>query len=164
MRRPTCPQMTAIAPAVALVLMISPAAGCSAEDPGTDERPSPAQSSTSTNQGEAPLEVEADGLPAAFPREDVSLVEGDVVSVSEPNDGNRSYTLVVTVAVPPAEAVAQAVGVLEDEGWVSKTDLTGGPPAPQVLSLAGGEATQVIITNTGEGEMTNLTYSVMLAD
>ncbi|VXB67121.1 exported hypothetical protein [Nocardioides sp. AX2bis] len=155
--------MPAAAPAVLLVFMASMTTACSGDaDPG--EQPDPSQSSIPANAGEAPLELEADGLPLDFPRETVSIVDGDVVSVSEPNGDSDAYTLVVTVDAAPADAVMQAVNLLEEDGWVSRTELSGEPPVPQVLTLADADADRVIITNAAQDGTTNVTYSVMVTD
>lgn len=150
-----------VLPAVGLALALTlGASACS----GDEEPSAPSGAPTEASEGDAPVELEEDGLPAAFPREDVPVVDGDVVSVSEPNDGNNAYTVLVSFDGTPAEAVGAAVDQLESAGWEASTEITGEPPVPQVLSKSGGEARRVILTNTPQQELTNLTYSISVTN
>ncbi len=131
---------------------------------GGGEQPEPepsASPSGGAEKGEAPMEVEADGLPADFPREEVPVVEGEVASVKVPRSDNSVYTvLVYPEAETPAAMLAQAVTLLEDAGWTAQTELPAGSTVPQVLVKDGGTASRAILVTEGEGDTAALTYAV----
>lgn len=146
-----------------LVVLGTTASGCSG---GADQEPaeSPA-TSASSGQGEVPTEVEPDGLPVDFPRDEVSVVDGEIVSVQEPTAKSGAYNVLVYAGGAPRLAVVeQAVGLLEDAGWSLETTIEGSPPAPQVLTKSDGVAQRVIITNSAPGDESAIGYTVQVRD
>lgn len=163
MRLPSSRTHRAVSAAGLLVVLVTAAAGCSggadqesAESPGA---------SASGPQGEAPMQVDADGLPADFPRDEVSVVDGEIVSVQEPTAESGAYNLLVYAGGTPRRTVVeQAVEMLEDAGWSLETTIEGDPPAPQVLTKSDGVAQRVIITNSAPGDESAIGYTVQVRD
>ncbi len=149
--------------ALPAVLMLALLGGCTGGDePEPDADPS--DSSQAPSGDETPLQVEADGLPEDFPRDEVPVVDGQIVSVSAPEGGeDDAYTLLLYLGdTTRVEAVSDAVGMLEDAGWSSQTTVDGEEPATQVLTKPDGLARQVLITNGLQRDETTLTYSVVV--
>ncbi len=148
-------------PVLGLVLALATTtAGCSSSPDGEPPTESPGASAT-TPRGEPPVELEADGLPTDFPRDEVSVVDGDIVSVQEPTARSGAYNLLVYVGdIPRRAVVEQAVVQLEDAGWSLETSIEGEPPPAQVLTKSDGAAQRVIITNSTQGEESAISYTV----
>ena len=137
--------------------------GCSGGD-GDEPAAPPSAAAPSSAAQDAPQEVGADGLPAVFPRRDVPIVDGEVVSVSDGDPGaDGEYTVMVYVpGATPSDAVTQAVGLLDARGWNLRTVVaTGGDPGVQMLVRPGGD--RLILTHTLQQGETALTYSVEMA-
>lgn len=131
--------------------------GCSGGSPEEDQEPAPPASTASGGAAASP----SDGLPAAFPRRTVPIVDGEVVSADADRGGETFTVLVYVEDATRSEAVADAVGRLERRGWTA-TGEPGDqdPPAPQVLTR--GEA-RVVLVNQVQRDLTALTYSVRTA-
>ena len=73
-------------PAVASVALVAALAlgGCSGggDEPAPD--PSPSATAPSVDASDAPIQVAEDGLPTDFPRDEVPIITGDIVSVTVP--------------------------------------------------------------------------------
>jgi len=100
--------------------------------------------------------MDADGLPADFPRDEVPLLTGGEIT-SVQRDGKSGYAVTMVVDPDPADAVAQAMSLLEDAGWTSATDDRSDPV--QVLRKDKG---LVIITNTISNGQTVVNYALTL--
>lgn len=152
-------------PVLGLVLALATTtAGCSSSSEEEPSAESPGASATAP-QGEPPVELEADGLPTDFPRDEVSVVDGNIVSVQEPTAQSGAYNLLVYVGDTPRRTVVeQAVVQLEDAGWSLETSIEGETPPAQVLTKSDGTAQRVIITNSAQGEESAISYTVEVQD
>lgn len=138
--------------AVGALLLALGASGCTGSDDPPDAAPS-------TEPGR-PLEtVSADGLPEAFPRDEVPLVDGEVTSVQGGTKKDPSWSVAVVVDAAPAATVADAVELLTGAGWTATTDLAGDPPPVQLLNKGKG---QVILTNAVTRGQTLISYTIDL--
>lgn len=139
-------------------VLVAAATGCSG---GGDQPTAEPSSPMAGDQRNAPTQVEADGLPVDFPREEVPVVDGDIVSVQEPTVESGAYNLLVHVGDTPRRAIVeQAVGELQDAGWSLATGIEGEPPAAQLLTKPGGVTQRVILTNSSQGEESAIGYTV----
>ncbi len=68
-----------------------------------------------TIEGEDGTFTVGDKLPDDFPSDDIALVDGDIVS-SQSMDG-ASFTVIIATGSSAEDAVADAVGKLEDKGF-----------------------------------------------
>ncbi len=146
---------------VGVAILIAALTACS----GDDEPAEGPASSDAGSRGPAPIEVEEDGLPAGFPREEVPVIDGQVVSVRAPRGRNSTYTVLIYASGSSRAGVVQdAVSQLQGKGWQAITEVSGAVPAPQVLTKNGGTASRVILTNGEQRDEVAITYSVTVAD
>ena len=146
--------------ALAAVLASVVVTGCTG---GDDPAPNPSGSaaSGSADPSNAPLERAEDGLPVGFPRDAVPVVEGQVLSATEPTKASRAYT--VLIGLPdssPEQAKQQAVGLLEDAGW---EPVGGSGSSGTDAQLLNKDANQVIVLVGEQRGNTAITYSVRLS-
>ncbi|TIC79471.1 hypothetical protein [Nocardioides sp. GY 10127] len=100
-----------------------------------------------------------DGLPDDFPRDEVTLVDGEIQDSGESGKGaNKTWTAVIFSTKTPGGAMQEAIDLLEGNGWELVTTFDEAKPGTQVLTMSGGE---VIITyvDLGDGD-TGLSYTV----
>lgn len=143
----------------AAVLVLTAACSGGSDEPAPGDTPSAGGGS----QSDAPTEVEADGLPVGFPRDEVPVVGGEIVSVQEPTADSGAFNLLIYVGDTPRRTIVeQAVGQLQDAGWSLKTSIEAEPPAAQVLTKQGGTAQQVILTNSFQRNESAISYTVQV--
>lgn len=146
--------------AAALGVLVLTLTACSG---GSESEPTPPSVSDAGGR-QVPTQVEPDGLPVGFPRDEVPVVEGEIVSVQEPSEDNPSYSVLIYAGDTPRPAVVeQAVGQLEDAGWELTTTLEGDPPPAQLLTKTGGVAQQVILTTSFQRNESALSYTVQVS-
>ena len=156
---------TLIESAVGAAFIVALTTSCTGGDTETESGSGPSSADSGSPRAGAPVQLEEDGLPADFPRDEVPLVDGDVVSVSVPDKKEQSFTILLNAGESvPGEVVGDAVSQLEQAGWTARTELGDVPPAPQVLVQDGSAAQRVIITNSVQDATTLVTYSVLVAD
>ncbi len=147
-----------VLPPLAAILASTVVAGCSG---GSDE-PSPAPSSSaasgSADATNAPVQRGEDGLPVDFPRDDVPVVEGQVLSATEPTKDSGAFTVLVGLpGTPAAEAKEQALELLAGAGWELKSGSGDAATDAQLLTMGAGQV--IVIVGDQRGE-TAVTYSV----
>ncbi|WP_395690801.1 hypothetical protein [Nocardioides sp.] len=123
---------------------------CSSSDEPTN-KPNP-----SVSPGKPLPTVEADGLPADFPRDEIPIVDGEVTSVQKGKSDDPGYAVAVLVDGEPTATLAEAVSLLEGAGWKAQSD--GGGVA--VLSKESG---QVVVTTSLSSDQTVVSYAIDLS-
>ena len=155
---PSGPHRRLVVSAIVGATVLSVTAACTGGDsPDPDSPTSSAGGEASAGaESNAPVQRAADGLPVDFPRDDVPVLEGEVLSASVPTKDSGAFTVLIGVAGDgPVQAQEQAVSMLEDAGWSVKGGT--GPSAPQLLTNGAG---QVVVIAAEERDRTTLTYSV----
>ncbi len=144
--------------ALAALVASTVVAGCS----GDGDEPSPAPSSSPASgeptASNTPVQRGDDGLPVDFPRDDVPVVTGQVLSANEPTKDSGAFTVLIALPGTSAEeAKQQALALLTDAGWELKGGSGAAATDAQLLTMGAGQV--IVLVGDQRGE-TAVTYSV----
>ncbi|MBZ5738528.1 hypothetical protein [Nocardioides mangrovi] len=141
-----------VAAVAGVVLGLGAVTACTGSDESSD-------GGTASGDPGAPVAtMNADGLPADYPRDQAPLVTGGEVTSVEAH-GAKSYDVTMLVDGAPAEVVPKAVDLLTGAGWTVQTGTSDPAEAAQVLRDGKGLA---IITNSAKEDQTSLSYTIKL--
>ena len=146
---------TAVATTASVALLLGAVlTGCTGDE-GQDPESAPSQ----TEPGEPLASVDAEGYPLDYPKDEIPLIKGDITSTEIGDEENAGYAFTILTDKAPAAALSDAVDLLADADWTSRSEVNPGSLEPQVLNR---DKDLVIVTSVDYDGGALVSYSVQL--